>query len=199
MSLTFRRNILTDSDSGDTAELRKIGKGTFATVYEVVGKPDRVVAIVPDCKQEYSKELLARIWEDDNGSPHLPYVRRLGSLPDGEAYIMPRYEVPLRASHTAAWASFKVLRDCWQGLRWDDRQHGYYAMEKVLGCSEHKLTPELHAALSTLRDYAADYGEDYAFEFAPRNLGVDKNGTLILLDVVFGKDALYRIREKKAC
>ncbi len=198
-NMTLHRGVLTDLDSGDTAPLRQIGKGAFATVYEVVGKPDRVVAIVPDCKQDFSKELLARIWEDERGNPHIPYVRRLGSLPDSEAFVMPRYQVPLRAANKVAWADYRTLERCWRGLHWADRQFGYVAMEKVLECAEGVVSPEVFEALETLRDYASDYGSDYTFEFAPRNLGVDKNGTMILLDVVFSMASIQRIRAGKGC
>jgi hypothetical protein len=112
---------------------------------------------------------------------------------------MPRYQVPLRAANKVAWADYRTLERCWRGLHWADRQFGYVAMEKVLECAEGVVSPGVFEALETLRDYASDYGSDYTFEFAPRNLGVDKNGTMILLDVVFSMASIQRIRAGKGC
>ena len=157
-NMTLHRGVLTDLDSGDTAPLRQIGKGAFATVYEVVGKPDRVVAIVPDCKQDFSKELLARIWEDERGNPHIPYVRRLGSLPDSEAFVMPRYQVPLRAANKVAWADYRTL-ERWSHaagykLKWDASKNFLIGAPDVYtGSFESAIQSVLSSAGIRLSDY----------------------------------------------
>jgi hypothetical protein len=45
-----------------------------------------------------------------------------------------------------------------------------------------------------LIDTASNYSAEYVFEFSPRNLATDE-GRLVLLDVLYDREALVRQRE----
>jgi len=73
---------------------------------------------------------------------------------------------------------------------------GYDINFATLECArEAGVRPSVADALETLVDTAANYGAAYQFEFSPRNLATDARGNLVLLDVLFDKEALLRRRE----
>lgn len=191
-----KRFRLFDQDTGDTVTLELLGKGMFADVYYDAAHPDRVFAIIPDDKGDYSKEILASIQEDGNQNPFLPQVKRGGDTADARVFVMPRYFVPLRAEHKKAWAQYRKLKTCIDQAPVSRSIHdGHKRADAVVSCVEASGDAELIEALELLRDYMATYGSSYTFEFAPRNLGVDASGHLILLDVVFDLEAAQKLRK----
>ncbi len=193
--------LLRDVDSGDEVHLAPLGKGSFATVYYDVRLPDRVFAYIPDDCGDNAKEILAMTQRGGYRNPHLPVVRHLGNTEHQNVYVMARYRAPLRAGDSpAAWKAFRAIAECWQLAQrrlWESKSMtGYDVMCAVVDCAAERaaVTPDMVEALEMLRDTAADYGDDHTFEFSPRNLATDAAGNLILLDVVFSRNAMERIR-----
>ena len=91
--------------------------------------------------------------------------------------------------------SKEVLRT--KGRSIDD--WGYPLNYETVECVKNKgISPAVAEALESVMSTAANYGSDYAFEFAPRNLATDDQGNLVLLDVVFSLDARKaQLREKR--
>ena len=46
-------------------------------------------------------------------------------------------------------------------------------------------------------DTAANYSDDYVFEFSPRNLATDDAGNLVLLDPLFDREKLQAKRQRE--
>ena len=188
--------------SGPAYPLKKLGKGAFATAYIVDALP-LVLAEVRDIggsQMDYSKTILAEILRTDYTSPHLPHISYVGVTLNATLFAMPRYTVPLRAAHKIAWAQAKTLRVCLaEANNRSHKLHGYASREMTLQCAaEAPLPRSLLEALTTLSDAADNYGSQYRFEFPARNLGVDAEGNLVLLDVLYDPDALKAARKQWA-
>lgn len=164
-----------------------LGKGMFCRAFREVGT-DRVLCFTGE---DLSKDILA--WCDD--MPHLPTVKRIDDSSDaGYIFEMPFYTM-LKASHKEAWAQYLALKACWQeeysNLRRERKPFSAVAYKMNHAIAEKApVSEELKAALLELADTAQEWGEEFAFEFAPRNLAVDASGSLILMDVVFNSKAL---------
>jgi hypothetical protein len=186
-------------------------RGMFAKIYFRADGVPEVFAIV-EHDTDYSKEIIARIWEEDGGSKYLPEIIREGALPNSSlVYRMPVYKTPLRKTdNPTAWRDFAKLKQCAEtanrqlaGSKQRD-QSGYEANNAIIECAadDPRFNRELLATLENLRDEAANYGSSYQFEFAPRNMATDRDGHLILLDVLFDLEAAQRKRvessERKA-
>lgn len=200
-------------DNGDTVSVERLGKGMFHTCYlDPSAKLVYSVTIERDAGTDYSKEVLAEC--DEN--PHIPLVERLGYVDgsDRRVYRMPLHQ-PMRAKrHPKAWGLLKRLiqarDDAWTAIcdeqviprkmRHDDV--GSLVNQRVCELMDAPGVPQsLKDALYELQNAACNYGSAYVFEFSKRNVMVDDDGTLILLDVLFSLEAVNGIRnaqQKKA-
>mgnify|MGYP003647135582 CR=1 FL=1 len=195
---------------GTPFRVKAIGKGAFTRAYVTTGtKTPRVLLFTrEDDAGDYSKLVLAEMNQDGNANSFIPKVKRVGFAPnDTTVYEMPLYDTPLtKRKSPQAWAQYRVLKQCWDDAETAMRTHfgekahspynGHWQMAHVVECARKNklITKALHTALSRLQAYVADYGSDYSFEFAPRNLAVSPSGRLILLDTTFSRLALQRQR-----
>lgn len=180
--------------------LAKIGKGMFATVYrETIGK-QRVFSVVD--AGVYDKEIAAMAHENEPRNPHLPRVTTFGILTDDRrVYEMPFYDVPFRVANASpeARSAFTALRKCIGGIyptSIDER--GYETAGRKLECIEAagaRIPSKLVDAVRELHDASINYGDEYDFEFSPRNVATDDRGNLVLLDVLFSRENVRRRRE----
>ena len=190
-----------------TISVKKIGKGMFSTAY--LGTDGRVYLVTKDDGGDYAKEILAMIYDDGDRSPYIPPVKREGMTNDASVFSMPLYKAPLRkADSPKAWAQYRTLMRCWSqaqtvvrkrlGYRERMTYYGYDIMVQTVECAEvdKDATPGLIRALELLRDAAANYGSDWSFEFAPRNLATTKGGNLVLLDALFSMELVERRRKR---
>lgn len=184
-------------DGSEPLKVERIGKGAFCTAYRLCESQqtsreaaERVYLVVKD--EDASKEILSGC-----ESPHIPQLERVGSI--GDAYLwQTRYYSPLTASSREAWKTFKMLAACNE----DARRKFYAVRGNHWGAEANRATVELAKAegietplleaLHLLTEQAAQYGESYTFEFARRNLAVDREGRLILLDPLFDLEAISR-------
>jgi hypothetical protein len=185
-------------------KIKKLGAGAFATAYlttEVT--PPVVYVFTPD--DVYDKELLAMARDAEPQNPHLPRVEKVGETRDQTIYAMPLYRTPLRKADSASgWQDYAILKHCREGAyaHWDARgrtgKRGYRINEETVACAERAgVSPSTLEALRILVDTAANYSDDYVFEFSPRNLGTDDAGALVLLDPLYDREKLQAKQQRE--
>lgn len=189
---------------GETVAVSPLGKGSFTKAF--LGADGFVYLFTREGEDtgDYSKEILANI---DSSNPYLPKVETMGYFDGGRVYRMPRYNVPLRKGDSAtAWAEYKILAKCretaYLKVMTQTRRsgsigiwnYGYTIADETMACAEGDF-PEVVEALQELADAMVNYGTGYTFEFAPRNLGTDASGHLILLDVTYDMEAMEKKRQ----
>ena len=200
-----RQTVLVLASGDEHVPIKYKARGMFAKIYFRADGVPEVFAIV-EHDTDYSKEIIARIWEEDGGSKYLPEIIREGALPDSSlVYRMPVYKTPLRKTdNPTAWRDFAKLKQCAEianrrhhpGSNRPRFHEGHEVNNMIIECAsdDPRFNRELLATLENLRDEAANYGSSYQFEFAPRNMATDRDGHLILLDVLFDLEAAQRKR-----
>lgn len=189
---------------GDGVEvlLRHLGEGSFATAYEDVGVPDRVWITLPfgTRQADPGKEIVLQLLEKmDN--PYLPYLREVGRTDEVRVFLAPKLRAPLRKDQCTRWAwkEARALQACARralldvsGEYWMGR--GTKMRERFMVCAESDpvigASPCLLEALRELHGEAYNHGSNIYFEFPVRNLASDKDGNLVLLDVLYDQDRL---------
>lgn len=170
----------------------KIGKGAFSTAY----RSGSVVRVVVEWKKgrkqmDYSKQALALF---AGTGKHIPQIERLDFGDGWEVYELPFYQ-RLTSADKTAWAQFQTLRKLWrEEAQVCFRRSRYDRMEQFLErVKESDLPPSLVEDLESIIIAFSTYGEDaFLLEFSARNLAVDSNGNLILLDIGFCPAALEK-------
>ena len=195
---------------GSSVKARRIGKGMFSVAY-LVQEGEPTVYVFTKDGTDYSKEMMASIQSDNPGTRHIPDIEEAGSTSNSGVVRMPHYKAPLKKANSAkGWAQYRVLKRCWDKAEERlNRKYGYSAdaemqkvhsgyviMDEVLQCAreDKEMPASLIEALRLLGEYSRNYGSDYSFEFSPRNLATDKRGDLILLDVVFSREIVRKMR-----
>ena len=180
------------------ATVERLGAGTWCTAYRDVSSPETVYLRVKP--GDSSKHILS----DCDGS-HIPQLERIGMSGDDDIWRT-RYYERLSAKHKAAWSQYRRLskenmaarvanmHQAWNSGPRSSVDWGYAAMVDTVSRMDGTADRTLQEALQAIVDSAANYGQSYTFEFAPRNLAVDGDGTLILLDPIFDLEA---IRQKQ--
>ena len=178
--------------------VKQIGKGTFSTAYLTSEASPRVLIVTKE--ESLDKEMLADAYESAPRNPHLPKVERFGSMTDGRTvWAMPLYKAPLRkADDPKGWAEYLALKTC-KEASWRSNQTGYDNNWTTYQCAVGaRLRPAMLEALEILMSTAANYSNEFTFEFSPRNLATDAKGNLVLLDMLFDRDVLRRLRAQRA-
>lgn len=184
-------------------KVKKLGAGSFATAYVTTeATPPVVYVFTPE--DVFDKELLAMARDAEPQNPHLPKVEKVGETRDQFIYAMPLYRTPLRkADSPSGWKDYTILKTCREDAyeHWDPRhrvgKRGYRINEDTYDCAEAAgASPSTLEALRILVDTAANYSDEYVFEFSPRNLTTDDAGNLVLLDPLFDREKLQRERRK---
>ena len=181
-------------------KVRQIGRGAFslAMVEDGVAPGVRPRVFVFSADDVYDKELLAMAHDADPANPHLPEVERFGYTQDKAVFVMPLYRAPHKTDSPEGWRDYLMLKKCRDKV-YGVRKSGYEINEDVYACAEAAgVRPKVLDALRVLIDTASNYGAEYVFEFSPRNLATDEAGNLILLDVLYDREALTRLRRAAA-
>lgn len=185
-------------------KIKKLGAGAFATAYLTTeATPPVVYVLTPD--DVYDKELLAMARDAEPGNPHLPQVEKVGETHDQFVYAMPLYRTPFRKTDSpSGWKDYAILKTCREDAyeHWDPRRlvgkRGYRINEETVACAEAAgVSPSTLEALRILVDTAANYSDEYVFEFSPRNLATDDAGNLVLLDPLFDREKLQAKRQRE--
>jgi hypothetical protein len=198
LSLADRGGTLLTPDG--TIPIKKIGKGMFATVYQNLSRPDRVLAFVSE--GAYEKEILRDAHRSLPENPHIPAVEHFGTLVDGRSvYEMPFYTAPYRKGNAkpADHKAFNTIRKCVSSIYGKSKESRYELTGRKLACIEEAGIPaSIFEALTELRDASANYGDTFDMEFSPRNVATDKDGNIVLLDLLFDSDVLRKRRQQAA-
>jgi len=172
-------------DGGEVVSAQFLGKGTFAQAYQA-GKD--VYVLVRDCFMKESIALFA------DKIPHVPDIEYLGMLDSGaQVFKMPFYE-KLRKKHAEAWSHYRTIMAVREemilerprGLQEDLRD----TVEKLQG----RVPDALVRAFETIIEASLTY-EETMLDLGPRNLAVDSDGCLILLDILFQPKVLKQKRQ----
>lgn len=178
-------------------EVEQIGKGRFCTAYRAIADQSIVYLLVAESQGDYSKEILSHC----SPSPYLPQIEQLGEIGDRRLY-QTRYYHPLKAKHRTAWQQFRLLQSAAETARKETIQHlmqhwwmrGHECMQRTIELLEDTIPADLSSTLEHLATWAGDYAQSYTFEFAARNLAVDDDGHLILLDPIFDMETIGKQR-----
>ena len=207
MNLSNLAKLIVDVGKGksfDLHKLRTIGRGAFAKVYE--RKENNKFYVYAEVKDgtDYSKNIMSEVYSDQK-SKYLPAIEYLGTYKDRNIFRMPKYKMPLRQSDSEkAWTTYRKLSEArdmaWYGTHKGKLSPGqsvyigYDVANKTIELArKSKVDFGILRVLERIRDTMANYGAEYTFEFAPRNLGTDASGNLILVDIVF---SLLEIHKK---
>lgn len=189
-------------------EVERIGRGRFTVAYldtSVSRELASVFLVVNEDAGDYSKHILSNC-----DGPYIPQLDRIGDVQAGHTVWQTRYYRRLRATDTLAWKQFRAIAQC-REVAWtevmrasDTRKTPYYTLgNQVIHRTIEKFRdeynyPELADALDQIADECDNYGSSYVFEFAARNLGVNNDGGLILLDPVFDLESMERMNQAAA-
>lgn len=172
-------------------KLRKIGRGMFADCY-VSDEENRVYSFVEDRERDNdtSREAIAN-WADMT-NPHVPKFERLGVYKDGakwgQLYTSPFYYAITKRSQ--AEKDFRVLVKIFDALDWREFSFAYdFNMEFLnrlyMYDDGEKISPRLYEAVESMINAVSNCGDNFKLEIARRNLKMDEEGRLVLLDLFF--------------
>jgi hypothetical protein len=161
-----------------------LGKGLWSKVYRV--SEDEVIILSSDP----AKECLAIFCQDVK---YLPKLTCLENVNDVACYLSPFY-YPLKASNKKAWGQYKAVKQCLEAVSFQEREKYkcFEGFKNALYCLD--IDPEIIEAINTLLDNMANYTDHVFLELSPRNVKVDGNGELILLDIIGDTNELNKKR-----
>lgn len=167
--------------------IKRLKRGRFSKVY--LGKDDLVYHLVSNSNSDYSKEAIALFGQCE----HSPIIERLEDVHisrSGWHYVfrMPLY-YPINGENKAI---LKKLQKSWSTKDWANWRiyQRKTAYEFVMRWFDNELDnldiPEtIKESIRCIYDSALNYGDSFLLEFPLRNIKQDKNGKIILLDIVF--------------
>lgn len=163
-----------------TRDKKLLGKGAFSRVYANV---DGTVTILT---QDNTKECLAL------------FCRKMKHLPDTTllevgVYKQPRYHKIPAVNQLKEWKVLKNIQKEYNSL--SDRN--YNALIDLIERYKNELGNDLYEALEELISAYSNYEYNIGFEIARRNLALDNDNNLILLDVIYSPELLNKKRGKK--
>ena len=179
---------------------RLLGKGTFVTCYEVEGIVYSYVRIHNKGYDftDMSKEAIATCADSDN--PHVPSIDYLGNVKnDSESlYRMPLY-YNLSKENSHAWSQAQILIKMFnKNIGMINGESAYDYNMRFIELVRGKIDSAILDGIESIVTACTNYGLDYKLEFSKRNLKVDADGNLILLDIVFNMRANQAIIQARA-
>jgi hypothetical protein len=162
-------------------KLNLIGKGSFSKVYD---NKDGYVLIKTE---DPLKDCLAN--HCSKGIKHLPDTDCL----DSGLYRQPKYQKLNSVKHVKDWKILKKIESQYRKLS----DKNYNSLIDILESNKEDLTESIYEALTELITSFSDYTYYIGFEIARRNLALDSQNELILLDVLYDIKLLEKIRWKK--
>lgn len=180
--------------------LTRLAKGGFAEAYRA---GDRVFVVVPEYVRD--KDAAADAYAAVGAkNPHLPAVRRFGRMADGKrVYVMPYYEVPATRRYERAWEDQVVFDECDKEAFAAECRGEFRGLDPIfarqdyiLSCADQGgVASEAVDALQELLAAGAKYSDEWGFDPVPSNFGVDAEGRLVLLDVLWDGKAARKYAE----
>jgi len=168
-------------------QVEKIGKGMFWTAYQE--KNSNNVFLVGKANNDYSKEAVA-LWCSE--LKHIPKLERVYRDEDTEIFKTV-YTPGLKAKDRDAWSDYKKLRGLWENYLTENlspTRLQFVAQNFRTVLDDADIKESLKEALEEMIEAVSNYDGEWLLEFAPRNLGVDEEGNLILLDILYDRKKL---------
>ena len=166
-----------------------IGKGLFSKVYGDLNSPTVTIVTVDN-----AKECLALFCKK---MKHLPDTKRI----DDGVYIQPRYNRISSVADIKEWKALKKIHNEYNSftysLDYAKSIRNYNTLIDLIEKYKDDLGNDLYEALLELISAYSNYEYNIGFEIARRNLALDNEGNLILLDVIFSPELLNKKRGKK--
>ena len=165
-----------------------LNHGCFATCYRV---GDTVYALVRKGMNytDLSKEGVALFCQ----GTHIPKIKALGEAKRKKYYVytMPFYN-DLKDKSSQAWLQWEKLCKIKDGMPACPTKGGYsYNKEIIKRLKLSHAAPDVISDLEKINNALSQYGDDYFFEFGQNNVKVDNGENLILLDVIFSRNAYW--------
>ena len=166
--------------------MKRIGAGTFAAVYRETCGEKRVFIFLPHGVPDKEIAEIAHRAHPDN--PHIPAVEYFGATEDKAIYTMPFYKTPYRKANAGdSWDDYSILKECLYNSN-SKYRHDRKVNDETVKCAKRVgVEPGVVKALAALDKATKKFSPKYAFEFSPRNIGVDDDGNMVLLDVLFDR------------
>ena len=177
----------------ENQDVIRIGAGEFSTAWRVV---DSDIVYILSRTDDENNQYVKDIYVHSSGK-HIPeyetvelerYIPRVGY----RNVFKTRYYHKLTASNKEAWNQAIILRNTLDRVKrennaWRNPDNAYTLLYDVIAMlrKESSVPESLIEALDRLYSWATAYGSNFYIEFQTRNLKVDNNGDLILLDVIF--------------
>lgn len=185
-----RGDMRTINIEGNPLLVEYLGKGHYCTAWR---HKNNVFLFV---KGDYLKEPLLSL----QGMKHIPKLEQLESSNDALIYKTLFYP-NITAKDKKAWGHYKSLSEALENARKQiQEKHGWQRLQsyghEINNFVAEQFSGSLGTALKELVYEACNYGSGVTFEFAPRNLGVDSKGNLVLRDVLFDAEKIFEEREK---
>jgi hypothetical protein len=180
--------------------LAPLGRGSFTEAYLEVGGEGRVFAVTRG--RGHGKEVAAEVAAALPENSHVPRVVHVGRLAGPahaarrDVWVMPYYRTPVtRLDHPEAGEVRRLLHAAWTDAyrALGNRECNYLLNQyTVLRARARGVPGAVVEALDILVQAAARRSLDYVVELAPADVGVDREGRLVLLDVIYDEAALKR-------
>ena len=178
-----------------------LGQGKFTRAYRIENS-DIVYLFTRTDNAISANNCTKEIYTWLQGYTHIPYMQRV----DTEKYIHSlhgnyniyesRFYQQLTTAYPIAWEQAKVLRAVYTKhltLHEEKYNYNFHAIinnayqiaENMAYELEQLIDPVLYDAIYQLIVWSSNYGQNFFMEFNRRNLKIDSDGNLILLDVVY--------------
>jgi hypothetical protein len=168
----------------NTKGKKLIGKGVFSNVYD---NEDGTVLIKTD---DYSKECYALFCQNK----HIPKTEIIAY----NLYRQPKYKKIKSVSTIKSWKALrKIQKDYAAPYKHSYKHYDYEGLISSIEKYKNELEAGIYEALIALVEAYCNYTENIGFDVAKRNLALDNENNLILLDLVFDLKTLGKIRKKQ--
>lgn len=193
-----RGDIIIESPKPEVIPVTVIGKGLFKKVFKAQNS-DRVFILNNggiSGYEDYSCEILSRCKK----TIFLPQLRQVGHTNTGTVYETVLYKKFKKANvKNRHWQLYTLLRDINRDFKYIETYEAYLNMRKTIQKIK-KDARSTRTFVDTIMDIeynTANYNCTWDFEFSPRNLGVDKNGNLVLIDPIYDLELVRKYRMSK--
>jgi hypothetical protein len=190
------KGILRHEESGYEVGIERIGKGHASEAF--LAADGWVYVFTNEDARDPAKEVLSdavdrhRTWRGRQPPllRHLPNIEAVGfgstARRHGFVWRMPKYS-PARGH---AGKHGRILAALYRESR--GPIHLDFVQRVKAAHKARKIPKALAAAVEELAQRTLDYNGEWAFEFPPRNLMQDDKGNLVLLDVIYDREAVMR-------
>jgi hypothetical protein len=148
---------------------KRIGGGSWTEAYW----SGRYVYLITN-DEDMSKSFLAELPK----MRHLPEIKYMGRNKNNKKVYRTKYYKPLDET-SPAWKYYLILYSV-IGWSYSPSRHGFKIIDRLI---ERNLPDSIIEAIKAIIEKVID--KDYNIEISDYNLGVDKNGDLILLDLPY--------------